>query len=162
MKRLISIVLGVMLLAVFTGCGDEAKDISDKKYQEIINQMGLTGMENAVDGVTFSGAFQEKTSFDSGNENKGIDDIFAEKCGEKKEHYSAAYALGTDEAQADAKREAYKTALTEAGYELVGTYDTYGDFYNSGSYGVKVGELTGPVHWDKESEGQYGIVVYFY
>jgi len=154
-------VLIVMLAVVFTGCGDDAKSINDKKYQEVMSQMGISGAESAVDGVILSEAFRIKTSFDAENPI-GEDDLFAAQCGKKSEHYYAAYALDADETVAGEKRDAYIAALTGAGYEWVSRDDILGDLYSNGSYGVMVKDVTGPVHWDDESDGQFGMYVSFY
>ncbi len=161
MRKAVSIILIMVLTMVFAGCGDDAKEISDKKYQEIMSEMGIQGAESAVDGVILSQSFRVKTSF--GNEYGGEDDTFAAQCGEKKEHYYAAYALDADETAAKEKRAAYIESLTGAGYELISTDDTIsGDFYSKDNYGVIINEITGPVHWDEASEGLYGMFVSFY
>ena len=49
MKKLVSITLIIVLTAALTGCGDGAKNISNKQYKEIMSQMGIAGMESAVD-----------------------------------------------------------------------------------------------------------------
>lgn len=161
MKRFISVTIIVMLTAALTGCGDTAKNISNEQYQEIISQMGITGMESAVEGVTLSEVFKVKTKFNE-ETHDGEDDIFAAQCGEKEEHYYATYALETDEAAAGEKRDAYIQVLTEAGYEQISSYDVFGDFYSNGSFGVMVKKVIGPVHWNDETDGQYGIYVSFY
>lgn len=160
MRKAVSVILILMLTMIFAGCGDNAKEISEKKYQEIMSGMGIQGAESAVDGVILSQSFRVKTSF--GNEYGGEDDIFAAQCGEKKEHYYAAYALDADETAAKEKRAAYIETLVSAGYELISTDDISGDFYSKDNYGVMVKETTGPVHWDEASEGQYGMYVSFY
>lgn len=160
MKKLVSITLIIVLTAALTGCGDGAKNISNKQYKEIMSQMGIAGMESAVDGVTLSEAFKIKTKFNE-ETHDGEDDIFAAQCGEKDVHYYAAYALETDEDAAAEKRDAYIEVLTEAGYEHISTYDIFGDFYSNGSYGVMVKEVIGPVHWNDETDGQYGIYISF-
>ena len=142
MKKLVSITLIIVLTAALTGCGDGAKNISNKQYKEIMSQMGIAGMESAVDGVTLSEAFKIKTKFNE-ETHDGEDDIFAAQCGEKDVHYYAAYALETDEDAAAEKRDAYIEVLTEAGYEHISTYDIFGDFYSNGSYGVMVKEVIG-------------------
>lgn len=157
-KWMIAVTLIVALAFGLTGCGGGAKEISEKKYQEIMSEMGLSGMEEAVSGITPSAIYKMKADF---KEDASIEFIFSEQCGKKDTYYFGAYGAGEDEAAAAELRQAFIDFLVDAGYAFVSEDEVWGEYYNKDSYGVMVQDLLGPVNW-KDVEGQYGFYVNFY
>lgn len=166
MKKCFIAMMAVILVLGLTACGDEVKDISDKEYQSVISNMGISGIEDVADGATLAAVCSEKIDqkfFDANESANHPYYLIAQKCGEqKKTGYYGCYATGTDKEQASAVRDEYLEYLTSQGYEFLVEDTTYGDIYTKGAYAVLVGNVTGPVSWNDKVSGQYGVVIHFY
>lgn len=166
LKRIITLLTAAVLTAGLTACGDDAKKISEKKYQSILSDMGILGVESVVDGAAYVEAFSSKIDaayYEPDNLTSPLYLPLAQACGEeKKSEMYGCYVLGGDEAAAAAMREAYITYLQSAGYELLEINTIDEAVYVKGSYAVRVPEITGKVSWNDEVAGQYGLYVFYY
>lgn len=169
MKKVIAVIAAMVLAVSLTACGG-AKEISEKKYQQLMSDMGIKGVESVADNVIVDAVYHSKIdSKEYQPQHVGDKEYFSiykelsEICGEQKDYSQyGCYALGEDQEQALAIRENYKSHLLEQGYEYQRTDNTYGDIYIKGSYAVMVQDIVGPVNWSDESKGQYGLFVWFY
>ena len=163
-KRICSILTAVVLTACLTACGDG--EISEKEYQSFLSDMGISGVESAVEGAVYVEAFSNKidTAYYQPDKIGGEQyRLIAQTCGEeKKTEMYGCYVLGEDEAAAAAMREAYIAYLQSAGYALIEETKTGDVIYAKGSHAVKVLKMNGKVCWYDEVAGQYGLYVFFY
>lgn len=166
LKRIITLLTAAVLTAGLAACGDDAKKISEKKYQSILSDMGILGVESAVEGAVYVEAFSSKIDaayYEPDNLTSPLYLPLAQACGEeKKSEIYGCYVLGGDETAAAAMREAYITYLQSAGYELLEINTIDEAVYVKGSYAVRVPEITGKVSWNDEVTGQYGLYVFYY
>lgn len=142
MKKLIMIIMVVALTISLTACGDEAKDLSDKKYQNLLNSMGIEGIESVLDNVVVQDTLYDKIpskDYRDAEHNYSVWKTASELCGEQKDYfYYGCYGLGEDQEQAEAMREEYKGYLLEQGYEYKESNAGFGDIYVKDSYVVMV------------------------
>lgn len=166
LKRIITILTAAVLTAGLTACGDDAKKISEEKYQNYLSEMGILGVESAVEGAVYVEAFSNKIDAAYYEPDKiGGEQyrLIAQICGEeKKTDVYGCYVLGEDETAAAAVREAYIEYLQFNGYELIEETRTGDVIYAKGSHAIKVLKMNGKVSWNDEVAGQYGLYVFYY
>ena len=165
-KKVITILTAVVLTVGLAACGDDASKISEKKYQSLLSDMGIAGVESAVDGAVYVEAFSSKIDAAYYEPDKVGGEqyrLIAQTCGEEKKTVMyGCYVLGEDEAAAAAVREADIEYLQSNGYELI-EENRIGDvIYAKGSHAVKVLKMNGKVSWNDEVSGQYGLYVFYY
>ncbi len=97
-KRICSILTAVVLTACLTACGDG--EISEKEYQSFLSDMGISGVESAVEGAVYVEAFSNKidTAYYQPDKIGGEQyRLIAQTCGEeKKTEMYGCYVLGED------------------------------------------------------------------
>ncbi len=84
-KRICSILTAVVLTACLTACGDG--EISEKEYQSFLSDMGISGVESAVEGAVYVEAFSNKidTAYYQPDKIGGEQyRLIAQTCGEEK------------------------------------------------------------------------------
>lgn len=164
MKKIVVVVVVVMMMVGLVACGNSSdQTMSDKKYQEIMDDMGIKGAESVIENAEIKGGIKRMKVSEEDYEYDSVWKKLAEFCGEQKKNVQYGfYALSEDEEQASIKREAYKNYLQEQGYEFQSTDDVYGDIYIKGSYAVMIPELGDPIKWSEDSEKQYSLHIYFY
>lgn len=166
LKRIITILTAAVLTVGLAACGDDAKKISEEKYQSYLSEMGILGVESAVEGAVYVEAFSNKIDAAYYEPDKiGGEQyrLIAQICGEeKKTDVYGCYVLGEDETAAAAVREAYIEYLQFNGYELIEETRTGDVIYAKGSHAIKVLKMNGKVSWNDEVAGQYGLYVFYY
>ncbi|MCM1540576.1 MAG: hypothetical protein NC121_04880 [Blautia sp.] len=166
MKKLIMAVMTMAMMISLAACGDGSMELSDKKYQEVLNIMGIDGVEEAVDNVVLESILYDSIpseDYRDADDNDSVWKAASELCGEQKDnYYYSCCGLGTNQEQAEAMRKEYKDYLQMQGYEYRETNANFGDIYVKGNCAVILQEVRGPVHWSDKTEGQYGLVTWFY
>lgn len=164
-KKVIAVIVVMMLAAGLTACGGAAK-ISEKAYRQLMGDMGIDRLESMADNVTLSAVYRNKidsAAYKDGQEYPSIWKELSEVCGEQKNYDQyGCYALGTDQEQAAAVLKEYESYLQEQGYVYLRTDSGFGDIYTKEKYAVMVKGVIGPVNWDDEVSGQYGMFIWFY
>lgn len=159
MKKRAVLIIALILGLWLTACG-----VAESKYESLLESAGVESMETVTEGVTFQEAYQYDLELKK-EDGKWLSNTLIEMSGvEKKHYYVMTYTLGDNKELAEAKREEYINYLIDQGFVLKeDDSEVYGGFYVKGANVIVIAdEIVGPVHWDDESEGQYGFYIWLY